>query len=60
MIYAIIQTPPGATLERTNEVARRLQKIAEQVPGIQSVSSLAGYEVLTDLGRRYARVYKGG
>ena len=48
MIYAIIQTPPGATLERTNEVARQLQKIAEEVDGIQSVSSLAGYEILTE------------
>ncbi|MCW5906235.1 MAG: efflux RND transporter permease subunit [Chitinophagales bacterium] len=48
MIYAIIQTPPGATLERTNDVARTLQKIAEEVEGIQSVSSLAGYEVLTE------------
>lgn len=48
MIYAIIQTPPGATLERTNDVARTLQKIAEEVDGIQSVSSLAGYEILTE------------
>lgn len=48
MIYAIIQTPPGATLERTNAVARDLQTIAEEIEGIQSVSSLAGYEVLTE------------
>jgi hydrophobic/amphiphilic exporter-1 (mainly G- bacteria), HAE1 family len=48
MIYAIIQTPPGSTLERTNDVARKLQQIAEEVDGIQSVSSLAGYEVLTE------------
>lgn len=48
MIYAIIQTPPGATLERTNEVSRRLQMIAEEVEGIESVSSLAGYEILTE------------
>lgn len=48
MIYAIIQTPPGSTLERTNDISRKLQKIAEQVPGIQSVSSLAGYEILTE------------
>jgi len=48
MIYAIIQTPPGATLERTNDIARKLQKVAEEVEGIQSVSSLAGYEVLTE------------
>ncbi len=48
MIYAIIQTPPGSTLERTNDVSRKLQVIAEEVEGIQSVSALAGYEVLTE------------
>lgn len=48
MIYAIIQMPPGSTLERTNDVSRNLQKIAEEVEGIQSVSSLAGYEILTE------------
>ena len=48
MIYAIIQTPPGSTLERTNEVSRNLQEIARKVEGVQSVSSLAGYEILTE------------
>jgi len=47
-IYAIIQTPPGATLERTNEVSRELQKICEEVEGVESVSSLAGYEIMTE------------
>ncbi|MCF0069827.1 efflux RND transporter permease subunit [Dyadobacter sp. CY261] len=47
-IYAIIQTPPGSTLEKTNEVSRRLQKICEEVKGIESVSSLAGYEIMTE------------
>lgn len=48
MIYAIIQTPPGSTLERTNDIGRKLQSIAEKVDGIESVSALAGYEVLTE------------
>ncbi|WP_416443459.1 efflux RND transporter permease subunit [Leeuwenhoekiella sp. A16] len=48
MIYAIIQTPPGATLERTNEVAKKLQKISEEIEGVESVSSLAGYEIMTE------------
>lgn len=48
MIYAIVQTPPGSTLERTNDITRKLQAIAEKVEGIQSVSALAGYEVLTE------------
>lgn len=48
MFYAVIQTPPGSSLERTNQVAQHLQKIAEGVEGVQSVSSLAGYEILTE------------
>lgn len=47
-IYAIIQTPPGSTLETTNEVSRRLQTICEHVEGVESVSSLAGYEIMTE------------
>lgn len=48
MIYAIVQTPPGSTLERTNKVAKDLQKMCEDIDGVQSVSSLAGYEILTE------------
>ena len=47
-IYAIIQTPPGSTLERTNAVARDLQEICEELPDVASVSSLAGYEIMTE------------
>lgn len=47
-IYAIIQTPPGSTLEQTNQVARKLQEICKKVDGVESVSSLAGYEIMTE------------
>ena len=47
-IYAIIQTPPGSTLEITNSVAQKLQKIAEEYEDIESVTSLAGYEIMTE------------
>lgn len=48
MLYAIVQTPPGSTLERTNDISRQLQEIIREVDGVQSVSSIAGYEVLTE------------
>ena len=48
LIYAIIQTPPGSTLERTNAVSQRLAQLAKDVPGIANISTLAGYEVLTE------------
>ena len=46
MIYAVIETPPGATIERTNKVAHQLASIIAKEDGIESVSSLAGYEIL--------------
>lgn len=48
MVYAIIQTPAGSTLERTNQIAKQLQRVAKEVEGVKSVSSLAGYEILTE------------
>ncbi len=48
IIYGIIQTPPGSTLEYTNAKSHELQAICEQIEEITSVSSLAGYEVLTE------------
>ncbi len=48
LFYAIILTPPGSTLERTDEVANQLQKIAATIPDIKSVSSMAGYEILSE------------
>lgn len=47
-IYAIIQTPPGTTLERTNEISRKLQLLAKKVEAVSSVTSLAGFEILTE------------
>lgn len=47
-IYANITTPSGATLERTQKVVDEVQKIASSVEGVHSVSSLAGFSVLSD------------
>jgi HAE1 family hydrophobic/amphiphilic exporter-1 len=48
MLYAIIQTPPGSTLERTNDLSNKLVEVINKVEGVKSVSSIAGYEVLTE------------
>ncbi|QDT16395.1 efflux RND transporter permease subunit [Alienimonas californiensis] len=48
MIYGIVQTPPGSTLEYTNAKCHELQEICEEMDAITSVSSIAGYEVLTE------------
>jgi HAE1 family hydrophobic/amphiphilic exporter-1 len=48
IIYAVLQTPPGSTLEYTNAKSHELEKIARQLDEVASVTSLAGYEVLTE------------
>ena len=48
IIYAVLQTPPGSTLEYTNAKSQELEKIAKKIEEVTSVTSLAGYEVLTE------------
>jgi len=48
MFYAIILTPPGSTLERTNEVLGQIQKVANSMEDVKSVSTTAGFEILTE------------
>lgn len=47
IIYAVIQTPPGSTLEYTNSKANELQALCEDIDAVRSVTALAGYEILT-------------
>lgn len=48
IVYAVIQTPAGSTLEYTNAKSRELEALAKELPEVVSVTSLAGYEVLTE------------
>ncbi len=48
IIYAVLQTPPGSTLEYTNAKSHELEEIAKEIQEVTSVTSLAGYEVLTE------------
>jgi len=48
VIYGIIQTPPGSTLEYTNSKSHELQAICKEIDEVTSVTSLAGYEILTE------------
>lgn len=48
MFYASITSPPGSTLERTKEVVNGIQAASEGIDGIESVSTLAGTNILSD------------
>ncbi|MDI9878105.1 efflux RND transporter permease subunit [Flectobacillus longus] len=47
-IYASVTTPVGATLERTEEVMNQIDKIAQTLPEVSSISSLSGFSMMTD------------
>lgn len=49
MIYVNVTTPAGATLERTDAVLDRIERIASQTQGVESVSTLAGYNLMSDI-----------
>lgn len=47
-IYTSVTTPSGATLERSEEVLNEIQLVAAQINDISSISSLVGYNFVTD------------
>ncbi len=47
-IYANVTAPSGATLERTEKVVDEIQKVANDLNMVSSVSTLAGFNILTD------------
>jgi HAE1 family hydrophobic/amphiphilic exporter-1 len=48
MVYVNVETPPGATLERTDEVLQKIQAALLPVEDVESVSTLGGYSLLTE------------
>lgn len=49
MIYVNVTTPPGSTVERTEQVLDDVQKAIAGVNGIDNISTLAGYSLMSDI-----------
>ncbi len=47
-IYANVNSPSGATLERTEKVVDEIQQIANKMESVYAVSTLAGFSVLSE------------
>ncbi|QXV64057.1 efflux RND transporter permease subunit [Mucilaginibacter sp. 21P] len=57
VIYANITTPPGATVERTEQIMSAIQEQSKHIPEIESVSTLAGYSLVNSVaGASYGMV----
>jgi multidrug efflux pump len=44
--YAIIQLPPGATMQRTSEVLQEMDQVIRQNPAVERVMMVAGFSFL--------------
>ncbi len=49
MIYVNVTAPAGATLERTEQVLDRIGHIADSTDGVESVSTLSGYSLMSEV-----------
>jgi HAE1 family hydrophobic/amphiphilic exporter-1/multidrug efflux pump len=52
-MFAVVQLPAGASLERTNAAVAKLTDIVNQQAGIDGVASIAGFNLLTGLATSY-------
>jgi len=48
-IYVNVTTPPGATVERTENVLKAVQREAAALATVESVSTLAGYSLVNEV-----------
>lgn len=49
MIYLNVTAPPGATLERTEDVVNKIQQATKDMEEVESISTLAGFSILSDV-----------
>ncbi|REC76736.1 hydrophobe/amphiphile efflux-1 family RND transporter [Chryseobacterium elymi] len=49
MAYISVTTPQGATVERTEKVLDEITSIAKKMDGVENVTTLAGYNVVTEI-----------
>lgn len=48
VIYVNVNSPVGATVERTEEVLTKVTNVAKGIEAVEAVSTLAGYSIITE------------
>ena len=46
-LFLNVQLPPAASLERTDEVTRKIEAILAKTPGVQNYTTIDGFSLLT-------------
>lgn len=53
MVFANIELPPGASLDRTVQASNELREKINQVPGVDAVSLVSGFSMMSGAGSNY-------
>jgi HAE1 family hydrophobic/amphiphilic exporter-1 len=56
-IYAGLQLPNASSLQRSSEAAREVEKVIMNTPGVQYVSSVMGYSMLSGVNATYSSFF---
>ncbi len=54
---AALQLPDASSLQRTSEAARQVEKIIMDTPGVENVSSVIGYSLLSGVQTTYSSFF---
>ncbi len=54
--FVVVQLPDGASLERTDEVAKQVREILQRTPGVDIVGSISGLNFLTNAAQSNSAV----
>jgi hydrophobic/amphiphilic exporter-1 (mainly G- bacteria), HAE1 family len=53
-LYANLQLPEAASLQRTTAACKKVSDVLQNIPGIQSVTSIAGFSLLSGVNTTYS------
>mgnify|MGYP006268693029 CR=1 FL=1 len=56
-LFAVIQLPDAASLERTSQTAQKVEDILSKTPGIESYSTVTGYNMLSQVTNTYSAFF---
>ncbi len=56
-LYAGIQLPDGASLQRTSEIARQAEELIMSTPGVKYTTSVSGFSMLSGVQNTYSAFF---
>ena len=56
-VFAALQLPDASSLQRSSEAARQVEKIIMDTPGVENVSSVLGYSLLSGVQTTYSSFF---